>query len=344
MELAVLPQIPVVDLGSHGLDHLAVLAPEKVRLLAASGRALTTGLVQAWMDGRSKPWLARNVTPYKAEIDRIAASAGVSGIHALNVSTEWACSSLVNGGRLMRTLDWPLHGMGPTLTVTRHDSAVGAWWQATWPGFVGVLTGIAPGRCAASYNQPPIRRRSGLKPLDWMLERLAVDRRTALPPTHLLRQVFEKAANFDEAAKMLRETELAIPALFSLAGADGQSVVIERLETCARLRLGPVAIANHWPDLAASAPDPHGDWPVGWLRGVDSAGRFRNACQVATGLAALPTGFDWLQYPILNKFSRLAVMADCIAGTFVVLGLEQAGKSAAPATQILRLHGLKPRA
>jgi hypothetical protein len=344
MELAVVPEIPVVDLGSHGLDRLAVLAPEKVKVLAASGRALTTGLVQAWMDRRSKPWLARNVTPYKDEIDRIAAGTGVSGIHALNISTEWACSSLVNGERLMRTLDWPLHGMGPTLTVTRHDSAVGAWWQATWPGFVGVLTGMAPGRFAASYNQPPIRRRSGLKPLDWVLERLAVDRRTALPPTHLLRQVFEKAANFDEAVKLLRETELAIPALFSVAGANGQSVVIERLETRARLRPGPVAIANHWPELADSASDSHGDWPVGWLRGVDSGGRFLKACMVARDLSVLPNNFDWLQYPILNKFSRLAVMADCVAGTFIVVGLEQAGKTAVPATRILRLHGLKPRA
>jgi hypothetical protein len=76
---------------------------------------------------------------------------------------------------------------------------------------------------------------------------------------------------------------------------------------------------------------------------VDSAGRFRDACNVATGLAALPNGFDWLQYPILNKFSRLAAMADCEAGTFVVLGLEQAGQSAVPATQVLRLDGLKPR-
>lgn len=339
MEQGALPQIPVIDLGSHGLDHLAVLAPEKVRLLAAAGRALTTAPVQAWMDGRSKPWIARNVTPYREEVDRIAAAAGVSGVHALNISTEWACSSIIHGGLLMRTLDWPLHGMGPTLTVTRHNAHVGAWWQATWPGFVGVLTGMAPGRFAASYNQPPIRRRTGLKPLDWVLERFDVDRRTALPPTHLLRQVFEKAENFDEALTMLRDTELAIPALFSLAGADGQSVVIERLETRARLRPGPVAIANHWPNLPDSPPD----WPAGWLRGVDSAGRFRDACNIATGLTALPNGFDWLQYPILNKFSRLAAMADCVAGTFIVLGLEQAGQSAVPATQVLRLDGLKPR-
>jgi hypothetical protein len=340
MAPADLPIVPVIDLGAAPCDHLAALAPDKVRVLSAAGRALTTAPVQAWMDSRSKAWLDRNVTPYKTEIDRVAALPGISGVYALNISTEWACSSMVHGGRLMRTLDWPLHGMGPSLTVTRHDAAVGAWWQATWPGFVGVLTGMAPGRFAASYNQPPIRRRSGIKPLDWVIERIGVDRRTAIPPTHLLRQVFEKARDFNEAAAMLRETELAIPALFSLAGADGQSVVIERLETRARLRPGPVAIANHWPALSESPPD----WPAGWLRGVDSGGRFRDACVVAGNLTALPDRFDWLKFPILNKYSRLAVMMDCVAGTFVVQGLEQQGQSAAPATRILRLEGLKPRA
>jgi hypothetical protein len=197
---------------------------------------------------------------------------------------------------------------------------------------------MAPGRFAASYNQPPVRLCTGVKPLDWAIERFRVDRRRAIPPTHILRQVFEKAANFDDAFELLRDTELAIPALFSLAGADGRSVVIERLETRFRLRPGPAAISNHWPALPGSSEP----WPRGWLRGVDSAGRFRDACVWATGLAELPSDFGWLQYPILNKFSRLAVMADCVAGTFTVLGLEQAGKIAVPATQVLRLEGLKP--
>mgnify|MGYP000175624184 CR=1 FL=1 len=335
-----LPQIPVIDLQDRPLSHLAGLAPDKVRLLSASGKALTTGPVQAWMDRRSIAWLGRNITPYRDEIADIAATTGVEGVHALNISTEWACSSIAAGPRLMRTLDWPLHGMGPALTLTRHDSRVGAWWQATWPGFVGVLTGLAPGRFAASYNQPPIRVTTGVKALDWVMERNRASRRSAIPPTHLLRQVFEKAKDFDEATQMLSETPTAIPALFTLAGADGRSVVIERLEDRHRHRTSPnaTAIANHWPDL----PGHGGGWPKGWLRGVDSAGRFRDACVWVGGLRdALPTDFSWLQYPILNKFSRLAAMMDSTAGTFILVGLEQAGKSAVPATQVLRLDGLK---
>jgi hypothetical protein len=334
-----LPRIAQVDLGRHSLDRLALDAPEKVARLAAAGRALVTGPVQAAMDWRSRAWLAENVTPYRGEIDRIAKIPGISGVYALNLSTEWACSSMVNCGRLMRVLDWPLNGLGAELTVTRHDADVGAWWQATWPGFVGVLTGLAPGRFAAAYNQPPIRRMTGVKIVDWAAERLRVQRRRAIPPTHLLRQVFEKAKNFDDALVLLRDAPLSIPALFSLTGADGRAVVIERLEERARLRPGPIAISNHWPELPGSPP-----WPKGWPRGVDSPGRFRDACALAQSLDGLPTDFTWLQYPILNKFSRLAVMADCRVGNFSVLGLEQEGETSHPATEVLQLQGLKPGA
>ena len=83
MAPAELPIIPVVDLKQLSFDHLATAAPEKVLLLAAAGRALVTGPVQALMDWRSKAWLAQNVTPYKEEIDRVAAIPGVSGVYAL---------------------------------------------------------------------------------------------------------------------------------------------------------------------------------------------------------------------------------------------------------------------
>jgi hypothetical protein len=335
-ETRLLPEIAVIDLGRHSLDHLARQAPDKVAKLAAAGRALVTGPVQAAMDWRSKAWLAGNVTPYADEIARIDAMPGISGVFALNLSTEWACSSMVNGGRLMRVLDWPLKGLGAELTVTRHGADAGAWWQATWPGFVGVLTAMAPGRFAAAYNQPPIRRTTGVKALDWVAERRRVHARRAIPPTHLLRQVFEQAPDFDAALALLTDTPLAIPALFSLTGADGRAVVIERLEERVRLRPGPVAISNHWPDLENST-----SWPRGYPRGVDSHGRFRDACNLATGLTDLPADFAWLQYPVLNKYSRLAVMADCVLGRFAVLGLEQEGETARPATRVLQLNGLK---
>ena len=45
-------------------------------------------------------------------------------------------------------------------------------------------------------------RKTGVKVLDWLLERIAVDKRAAIPPTHLLRHVFETARDFDHALRV----------------------------------------------------------------------------------------------------------------------------------------------
>jgi hypothetical protein len=82
-----LPVIPLVDLGAAGLDRLALDMPDKVRLLSAAGRSLLSRPMLAFMDRRSRVWLARNETPYRAEIDAIAAIPGVVGAHGLNLST-----------------------------------------------------------------------------------------------------------------------------------------------------------------------------------------------------------------------------------------------------------------
>ncbi len=112
------------------------------------------------MDRRSRRWLAVNETPYGAEIDAVASIPGVTGAHGLNLSTEWACTSATADGRLIRILDWPIHGLGAAIVVAKHRSAAGTWYNVTWPGFVGVLTGMAPG----GLRLPITRRRSAGTP------------------------------------------------------------------------------------------------------------------------------------------------------------------------------------
>ncbi len=251
-------------------------------------------------------------------------------MHALNISTEWACTTAVAGGRLVRTLDWPLAGLGREVVVARRIGAAGPWYGVTWPGFVGTLTGMAPRRFAAAYNQAPVRRVTGAWPVDWLVERLRVDGRTALPAVHLLRQVFETCADFDAALAALRDTPIALTALFSLTGADGRAAIIERTETRAFVHPGAGAIPNQWltPELK------------GYPRGVDSPGRLRQACALLPGLAGLAPDFAWLRYPMLNHFSRLAVIADPAGGALAAIGLERAGEISTPATEPLYLKGL----
>jgi len=325
-----LPVIPLVDLGPAGLDRLARDMPDKVRLLSAAGRSLLSGPMLAFMDRRSRAWLARNETPYRAEIDAIAAIPGVAGAHGLNLSTEWACTSATADGRLVRILDWPIHGLGGAIVVARHEHAAGPWYNVTWPGFVGVLTGMAPGRFAIAYNQAPIRWRTGLWPLDWAIERIGVGPRRQLPAIHLIRRAFETCRSFAEAFRLLKETPIAYTGLITLAGAGGEAAIIERAEDLAFVHEGPGAIPNQWLN-------------PGWRghpRGIDSPGRLAQCRLLLPGLSHLTHDFAWLQYPMLNKLGRLAVIADLKTGDLAVMGLEQGGNHAVPGTECFRINVL----
>jgi hypothetical protein len=325
-----LPAIPVIDLGRAGLDTLAQRLPDKARLLSAAAARLMTAPVLAWMDGRSRAWLARNATPYRAEIEAVAAIPGVRFAHALNLSTEWACTSGTADGRLVRLLDWPIRGMGGAITVVRHANPLGDWLNVTWPGFVGVLTGMAPGRFAIAYNQAPIRHKTGFWPLDWVIERRKVGQARGLPATHLIRQAFETCADYAAAFRLLRETPIAYTGLITLAGPDGEAAIIERTERAAHVHEGPNAVPNQW-------LNPH--WR-GHPRGIDCAGRLAQCRGLLTDLRRLDTGFSWLAYPMLNKLTRLAVIADLKTGELAVLGLEPAGAGVAPATECFKISGL----
>ncbi|HEY4162598.1 MAG TPA: hypothetical protein VGM59_05995 [Dongiaceae bacterium] len=325
------PVIPLIDLGTAGLDELARRMPDRTRMLcAAAGRQIGRPVLSA-MDRRSRRWLAANETPYAAEIDAVAAIPGVFGAHGLNLSTEWACTSATSDGRLVRILDWPIRGLGGAIVVARHESPAGAWLNVTWPGFVGVLTGLAPGRFAIAYNQAPICRVTGLRPVDWVLERVRLGPRTAIPATHLLRRVYEICPDFDAALAMLRETPIAHAGLFTLAGAGGEAAIVEKSGELSVVHPGPGAIPNHWLNS---------DWQ-GHARGVDSHGRMSQACTLLPRLRDLQPDFGWMAAPMLNHLTRLAVIADLRLGTFAVLGLDRDKGTALPATECCNINILK---
>ena len=187
---------------------------------------------------------------------------------------------------------------------------------------------MAPGRFAACFNQAPLLRRSGLFTLDWTLERWAVWRRRALPPAHLLRRAFETCSDYASARRLLAETPIALPAIFVLCGrAPGEGCVIERLPERAWIREAPTVATNHW----QSAPG------RGFARGQNSETR---AARMAARDPESVERFAWLQPPILNSTTRLAMVAEPESGRLAVLGIE----SEAPATAVLRLENGRPAA
>jgi hypothetical protein len=322
-----LPEIPVVDLGSGDAAELVRLERQRAAALLGIGHAVYPRWLLAFGDRRSRAWLERQSNPYLPEIDRVAASLGAPGVHMLNMSYEWACTTgahherAAEGCRLLRVLDWPMPGLGRHAVVTRQQGAAGPWLNVTWPGFVGSLTGMAPGRFAAAFNQPPLRRRTPFLVTDWAADRIGWWRSRALPPAHLLRRVFERARDFEEAKAMIAETPLCLPAFFVLAGTKpDEAVVIERLETRAFVHPAPAAVANHF--LGARIR--------GRARGQESRQR-RQMMLKALGRGA--RDFAWLEWPVLNGDTRLAVEANAATGELLVWGFEPDG----PATRPLRL-------
>ncbi len=317
-----LPTIPVIDLGDAPPAALVDAERAHAGALLAGARRQYGPLVLRWGDRLSRRWLVRAGNPYVEEIDEAARRIGEPGAHFLNLSHEWSCTSAVGadpsrpGNRMLRTLDWPLDGLGRHLVVARQRGPAGRYLNVTWPGFVGVATAMAPGRFAAAFNQAPMRR-FGLPPvLDRLRGRLGVWRRRGLPPAHLLRRVFDACRTYDEA-----KAPLCLPAIFVLSGVTAdEGCVIERLETRAIVHASPACAANHWltPGLGAGG------------RGVDSRQRL---AAMAERHPTAGDGFSWLAPPIVNDCTRLAVAANAAAGRLDVQGWEADG----PATAVLGL-------
>jgi hypothetical protein len=75
----------------------------------------------------------------------------------------------------------------------------GDYYSATWPGFVGVLTAMAPGRFSAAINQAPLWRRTRhpyLRLYDVAVNAIATWSLRHIPPDQLLRQAMEQCATF----------------------------------------------------------------------------------------------------------------------------------------------------
>ena len=341
-----LTQIPVVDVRDggavrHALEGAArarALRDECVAWLPAPAR-----LAVPLLDGLARRWLTRSQSPYVGEIRQIVASLGFPGVWFLNGSYQWSCTTLAReedgAPWLARTLDWPFPGLGRHVEIARMRGPAGEFFSASWPGYVGALTAMAPGRFAAAINQAPLKRRTTAMRL--RLADIAMNAvRTyvkvrAIPPDQLLRQAMETCRDFGDALSVLERTPVARPVLFTLTGTmPGERCVIERTETTAHVRRDVSGAANDW---SASQP--------GWEARIGSDELFTRSYEDAAqrsrdrrnSLAAWPgafgqASFTWVEPPVLNKYTRLAVEMCAARGILRAVGYERDGETASPAT------------
>ena len=324
-----LPSVPLYDVGPPAAETLMRLAPDRLESIIAHGRRHYGDVVLVLGDRATWKWLEITANPYLNEIGGVRRRLGRPGAVLLNLSYEWCCSAGVGpdpagtGNRMLRTLDWPMHGLGRTVVVARQEGAAGSYYNVTWPGYVGVLTAMAPGRFSAAINQPPLRRFTRCRWFDWVLGRLSIWRQNGLPPSHLLRRVFDECRSYQDAKRMLIETPLCAPAFFSLSGnAAEEGCVIERQETSWFVHDAPFCISNHWIGLDCPGHD----------RGNDSIGRRASMQRV---LASAGDAFSWLAAPTLNRHTRLVVVANARRPLLSVQGWEKDG----PATSVFTLSG-----
>ena len=320
--------------GTFAVEHHG----EVVGLLKATRRTLgrwsdiaAHGLLPIG-DGMARRWLARTKNPYLPEIDRVAAHAPVRGLYALNLSYEWGCTGTIrdtgDGPTLLRVLDWPFPGLGTHTTALHLRGAAGEYINLTWPGLAGSFQGMASGRFAAAINQAPMRRYGYGLVIDWLINRRRMFRETGLPPAHLLRKVFEEAASYEDAKRMLTETPICLPVIYLLSGTKpGEGCIIERLERDAHvceLRDEPtLSVTNHFHSERLNAT------AKGWLsRALDSHGR----CRIMQEGGTAQQEFHALPHPILSHLTRLTARMAAASGRLTAQAWEAHGPVSASST------------
>ena len=327
--------IPLTDLRDGGPARLAPDAIARARALrddCITWLSPSVRLLLPAMDAVTRHWLKRSDSPYVADIASIAAALGFPGVWFLNGTYEWGCTAVARDEEgapwLARTLDWPFPGLGRHLEIARMRGTAGEFYNATWPGYAGVLTASAPGRFAAAINQAPLWRRTirpWLRPYDLAVNALRTWRVRFFPPDHLLRQVFETCRDFAEAKHRLETATIARPVIFTLIGcAPGERCVIERTEQGCASRNDDTFAANDWL---------HGRRP--WEARVAAKRLLTASCEEAAAnsrercarLGSWPQPFSraalaWLVPPVLNPFTRCAIEMCPARATLRAAGFE----------------------
>lgn len=166
-----------------------------------------------------------------------------------------------------RNLDWWSGGEDRILSTGSRiiefvNGAAGTFSVVGWPGYLGALSAIAPGRFSITMNAVSSDDAFQM----------------ATPVSFVIREILETASTYDEALRRLTSTSLMCDCLILIAGAKaGEMAVVERTPTQSAVRHaknGFIAVTNDYRALGKSARE--GLIPA-------SCDRFDRVCRLMAG-------------------------------------------------------------
>ena len=147
---ALLPEIPVIDCDEGGAVRLFDVSAAGARRLSAIARRTLTPPVVGWLDWRSRKWVARNDSPYVPEIVQIAERLPGAGVHALNLSYEWTCTTAAVAPLMVRGLAAITGASAAGAATSLTEAAVIGWLLS-----MRYLAGAVFGREVVAERQDP---------------------------------------------------------------------------------------------------------------------------------------------------------------------------------------------
>jgi len=159
-----------------------------------------------------------------------------------DINFSW-CTSCVkyttmHGMIHMRNMDWPLERLEEGTVILNYKNALaGDFKTITWPGFSGVISGVAKGRFSASINMNAIDNSFDVG---------------GKPVAFILRDAFEKCRTCKNALDYISNQRVMAPAFVHLAGIKkSEHYVIDLNPNQTHIwyphefHMDPFAIANH---------------------------------------------------------------------------------------------------
>lgn len=142
-----------------------------------------------------------------------------TGLNALLGTLGLGCTSAVvdrgdEGPLHLRNLDWPIHGLGSATRIFEVTAAAGhRFVGVSFPGYIGMLTGMVPGAYSLSVNWAPPH---GVPTMEH-------------GPSFFARSVLTRCRTYEEAREELEKTVLSTSTFYTLCGTKPQEgCVIER--------------------------------------------------------------------------------------------------------------------